>query len=217
VPSKWQIFDWIHSILPSAERCLTIESLGNGVVYCRIVNHYAPGSIHASRITPSPLNNYENCINLKQLQQALGKLRINVPFDISKVSKQRFNENWNLIVLLYRQLEGADFRKEQEERVVTVAPKRCHFELPMYEQEHVLEERREKNDQAKGPNLEIFQKGGLAFMVDRVKEILIGNYNDTYKIQLIRKLFSLEEAVKLEENQDPIQLSTCKANPSSLR
>ena len=39
-------------------------------------------------------------------------------------------------------------------------------------------------------------------MVDRVKEILISNCNDTYKMQMIRKLFGVEDEVKLEENEE---------------
>ena len=57
-------------------------------------------------------------------------------------------------------------------------------------------------------NMEIFQKGGLAFMVDRVKEILISNSNDTYKVSLIRKLFGAEEEVKIEDNQENYSVDT---------
>ena len=56
--------------------------------------------------------------------------------------------------------------------------------------------------------MEIFQKGGLAFMVDRVKEILISNSNDTYKVSLIRKLFGAEEEVKIEDNQENYSVDT---------
>jgi len=45
-------------------------------------------------------------------------------------------------------------------------------------------------------------------MVDRVKEILISNSNDTYKVSLIRKLFGAEEEVKIEDNQENYSVDT---------
>ena len=43
---------------------------------------------------------------------------------------------------------------------------------------------------------EFFPRGGLIHIVDRVKEILISNSNDAYKIQLIGTLFGVAEEVK---------------------
>ena len=39
-------------------------------------------------------------------------------------------------------------------------------------------------------------------MVDRVKEILISNSHDIYKIQLIGRLFGVPEEVKIEEKEE---------------
>ena len=51
------------------------------------------------------------------------------------------------------------------------------------------------------PNTEVIP-GGLILMVDRVKEILISNSHDIYKIQLISRLFGVQEEVKLEEKEE---------------
>lgn len=117
---------WIHSVLPSADKSTTIESLGNGSMYCRLVNHYLPGAILPSRIINNPVNEYESCLNLKQLQLALAKAKINIPFDMNRVSKQRFHENWNLVVLLFKHLDGSDVKKMPEERVLAT-PRKPHF------------------------------------------------------------------------------------------
>jgi hypothetical protein len=39
----------------------------------------------------------------------------------------------------------------------------------------------------------------LVHMIDRIKEILISNANDSYKIQLISNLFGVGKQVKVEE------------------
>ncbi len=49
---------------------------------------------------------------------------------------------------------------------------------------------------------EIFPRGGLIHIVDRVKEILISNSNDAYKIQLIGTLVGVAEEVKKEEPEE---------------
>ena len=54
-------------------------------------------------------------------------------------------------------------------------------------------------------------------MVDRVKEILISNCNDTYKISLIRKLFGAEEEVKIEENQENYSVENIYKVKGSLK
>jgi hypothetical protein len=122
IPTKSQIMLWIYSLLPTQARNFTIESLGNGAIYCKIINHYCPGTILPSRIISNPINEYESCLNLKQLQLGLARMKIQIPLDINKVSKQRFTENWNLITLLYRHLEGFEVRKALEDNFTI---KRC--------------------------------------------------------------------------------------------
>lgn len=46
-------------------------------------------------------------LNLKQFQNALSKLKLSIFFDIQKISKQKFNENWALVSLLYKALENS--------------------------------------------------------------------------------------------------------------
>jgi hypothetical protein len=56
---------------------------------------------------------------------------------------------------------------------------------------------RSKSKENHCPNTDVFD-GGLVLMVDRVKEILISNSHDTYKIQLISRLFGVQDDVKIE-------------------
>ena len=51
------------------------------------------------------------------------------------------------------------------------------------------------------PNTEVVP-GGMVLMVDRVKEILISNSHDIYKIQLNSRLFGVQEEVKIEEKEE---------------
>ena len=54
-------------------------------------------------------------------------------------------------------------------------------------------------------------------MVDRVKEILISNCNDTYKVSLIRKLFGAEEDVKIEDNQENYSTENIRTAKEGLK
>lgn len=89
-PTKTHILQWIHTLLPSVDPATTVESLGNGAIYCKLLNHYMPHSIAPSRIISEPINEYESCLNLKQLQLAMSRMRIPIAFDINKISKQRY-------------------------------------------------------------------------------------------------------------------------------
>ena len=91
------------------------------------------------RIIESPVNEYENCLNLKQVQQGLARMRINVPFEINKVSKQRYVENWNFVVLLFKALEGIEV-KNGEERVLMKTPRKVQKEAPVSENKAILVE-----------------------------------------------------------------------------
>lgn len=55
-PTKLTIIDWITSIIKDYPHKVSIEQLGDGEIYCRIINHYIPGSISSNRIVVSPKN-----------------------------------------------------------------------------------------------------------------------------------------------------------------
>ena len=55
-PTKLIITEWITSIIKDYPHKVSIEQLGDGEIYCRIINHYIPGTISANRIVASPKN-----------------------------------------------------------------------------------------------------------------------------------------------------------------
>ncbi len=89
-PTKTDIIEWIIMMCKDVSPRISIEQLGDGEIYCRIVNHYVPGTISANRLIHNPKNEYEFMLNLKQLQTALLRLKMNINFDMSKVCKQKF-------------------------------------------------------------------------------------------------------------------------------
>lgn len=153
-----------------------------------------------ARIVFSPKNEYESALNLKQLQSALTKLRMNLPFDIHRVAKKKFNENWALASQLYRLLHAHDKwntsesegRKEEQGHVkITVAKKQT-------------ENTNKALIDPSSSKLTHFPTGTLLFTVDRVKEVLLGRTHDTEKLRQIRVLFGLERDVKMEEGEDSV-------------
>ena len=57
VPSKTVIINWLKSLFPDICPNQKIEEFGNGVVYCRLMNHYY-GSPHLQKINWHPKNEY---------------------------------------------------------------------------------------------------------------------------------------------------------------
>ncbi|XP_031472754.1 microtubule-associated protein RP/EB family member 1B-like [Nymphaea colorata] len=103
-PSRQQIFAWIHSLLNDVPPSLKVEELGKGSIYCRLLNHYFPGVILINRIIWAPKSEYENLINLRILQNAFLQLKIAIPFDPVRLSKEKLNDNWPFLLAFYRYL-----------------------------------------------------------------------------------------------------------------
>lgn len=103
-PSRQAIGAWIHMLLPDIQPNIRIEDLGKGVTYCRIINYYFPGSILINRIIWHPKTEYENTLNLRIAQNAMAQLKINLPIDPIKLSKEKLNDNWTFVTALYRYL-----------------------------------------------------------------------------------------------------------------
>lgn len=90
IPSKTHIINWLKGMFPDLSLHTKIEDFGNGVIYCRIINHYYPGTLPSAKILMSPKNEYEFLNNLKHVQQAFVQHNIKIHFDINKVSKRKF-------------------------------------------------------------------------------------------------------------------------------
>lgn len=56
LPTKTLIFNWIKTICPDSSLKLKVEDLGDGVVYCKIINHYFSNIISVSRLAFHPKN-----------------------------------------------------------------------------------------------------------------------------------------------------------------
>lgn len=118
-PSRQLIFGWIHSLLNDVPLALKVEELGKGSIYCRILNHYFPGIILASRIIWQPKSEYENLMNLRMLQNAFIQLKISIVFDPIKLSKEKLNDNWAFVVAFHRYLTQncEDFAPQEEPKL----------------------------------------------------------------------------------------------------
>jgi len=89
VPSRTVIGSWLKSLFPELPVSPKIEDFGDGVIYCRLLNHFYASPPHA-KITWAPKNEYEFANNLRHAQSALLHLGITISFDVGRVSKRRF-------------------------------------------------------------------------------------------------------------------------------
>ena len=55
-PSKNAIFMWLKTINDDVVFEEGIEELGNGVMYCQIINYYHAGTINSSKVIIHPKN-----------------------------------------------------------------------------------------------------------------------------------------------------------------
>lgn len=54
LPTKTIIFNWIKNICLDSSPRFKVEDLGDGVAYCKIINHYFSGIISLNRIILHP-------------------------------------------------------------------------------------------------------------------------------------------------------------------
>lgn len=57
VPSKTIIINWLRGMFPDLPIAMKIEDLGDGVVYCRILNHFYSNP-PVQKILNNPKNEY---------------------------------------------------------------------------------------------------------------------------------------------------------------
>ena len=105
VPSKTLITQWLKTLFPDLPNSLKIEDFGDGVIYCRILNHFH-NNPPQQRICYNPRNEYDYVNNLKHVQAALLQQGMVIPFDVNKISKRKFLENWQLINNFYKHYSG---------------------------------------------------------------------------------------------------------------
>lgn len=57
MPTKTTIFNWIKQIVPNINiQAMKVQQLGDGVIYCKIINQYFPNSINLNRLNLNPKN-----------------------------------------------------------------------------------------------------------------------------------------------------------------
>ena len=100
--SKKEILDWINKTLDLT--LFKIEQLGTGAVYCQLVDAYIPGIIPMSKINWKAINNYEFINNLKVLQSAFLKLKVNKVIEVERLAKAKYQDNLEFIQWLKQSL-----------------------------------------------------------------------------------------------------------------
>ena len=112
-PSKSELLFWLNGILkehntnlPKVQR---IEELGNGTAFCHLINISNPGAIPSSKINNLARFEYEGAANLKLLDSAFAKLKINkkveVPsfnIQIDKMAKMKVTDNLEMLQWFFK-------------------------------------------------------------------------------------------------------------------
>ncbi|CAD8206913.1 unnamed protein product [Paramecium octaurelia] len=99
--SKSEILHWINTLLKT--NFTKIEQLGNGVAYCKLLNLIDPTCLNSTKIVLKTKTQIDHISNLKLFQTAMQKLHMKKQFDIDKVSKCYFHENYDLALFLKKQ------------------------------------------------------------------------------------------------------------------
>jgi len=89
--SRGDILEWINT---SYDLNITkIEQLGAGNVYCQIFDSIHPGKINMSKVNWKAHLEWEYIQNLKLLQQAFIKCKLNKHIEIEKLAKAKYQDN----------------------------------------------------------------------------------------------------------------------------
>ncbi|KAL5274033.1 MAPRE2 family protein [Megaselia abdita] len=71
-----------------------IEQLSSGVAYCQILNRISPSNLPESKIKVNPTKELDAIHNLKLLQTALHKMKIEKEIPIDRIIKARYKDNY---------------------------------------------------------------------------------------------------------------------------
>lgn len=72
--SRREIFTWIKQTLKL--EVTSLEELGRGDIYCRLITHFHPGAIQMTKIVKAPKMKHDIILNLKHLQNGIDRLGI---------------------------------------------------------------------------------------------------------------------------------------------
>ena len=74
-----------------------IDDFRSGVIYCQLFELIFPHTVPLSRVNWKAKHDYEFIANMKMIQAALDKVKIDKRIDIEKLAKGRVQENMDFI------------------------------------------------------------------------------------------------------------------------
>jgi hypothetical protein len=131
-----------------------------------------------------------------------------VVFDIHRVAKRKFNENWALATQIHRAFDPLLLPSREPDSKKELDSKRegADLSLLLSSRSHKASPKRPSEPSFRAADDVLcskneFPTGSLLFVIDRVKEVLLGSTHDTEKVRRIRVLFGFEKEVKVEEGE----------------
>ena len=93
--SKSVILEWLNSTLKL--NVTKIEQAGTGAIYCQLLDILHPGKVKLSKVNWRATSELEFLSNFKVLQQAMYDLKIGKKIDIARLSKAKYQDNFELL------------------------------------------------------------------------------------------------------------------------
>jgi len=93
--SRHDMLAWVNGNLQS--QIAKIEELGTGAAYCQLIDMLFPGIVPLKRVKFNSKLEHENINNFKLLQAAFKKMSIDQAIDVDKLSKQKFQDNFEFL------------------------------------------------------------------------------------------------------------------------
>merc|ERR1712032_1025403 len=93
--SRHEMLAWVNGCLQS--QMAKVEELGSGAAYCQLMDMLFPGVIQLKRVKFNSKQEHENINNFKLLQAAFKKMNVDQAVDIDKLSKQKFQDNFEFL------------------------------------------------------------------------------------------------------------------------
>jgi len=93
--SRHEMLAWVNGCLQS--QMAKVEELGSGAAYCQLMDMLFPGVIQLKRVKFNSKQEHENINNFKLLQAAFKKMNVDQAVDVDKLSKQKFQDNFEFL------------------------------------------------------------------------------------------------------------------------
>lgn len=93
--SRHEMLAWVNGCLQS--QMGKIEEMGSGAAYCQLMDMLFPGVIQLKRVKFNSKQEHENINNFKLLQAAFKKMNVDQAVDVDKLSKQKFQDNFEFL------------------------------------------------------------------------------------------------------------------------